>query len=158
MSCGSFTGRRPRTWTRLIESRTVPKDRSTSEVVIQAGAVAVRGHGPDAQVLLVRAKRNPDHWILPKGHVEADESPADAALRELREEGAVDGEIVRPLGISTFEVGGRRTVVSYFLVRFTRTVSSPEVRERQWRSFADARRQLTFDDARQLINAAERDA
>lgn len=120
----------------------------------QAGAVAVRGRGSDAQVLVVRARKNPQHWIFPKGHIEKGESAEDAALRELREEGGVDGAISRLLGVSTFESVNEQVTVSYFLVRFARTVPSEELRELRWTSFDEARRLLTFEDARQLLDEA----
>jgi 8-oxo-dGTP pyrophosphatase MutT (NUDIX family) len=126
--------------------------------VDQAGAVAVRGRGPAAEFLVVRAKKNPGHWIFPKGHIEPGESAEDAALRELREEGGVDGSISRLLGVSTFESGREQVTVSYYLVRFARHVPSAEQRELRWASFAEARRLLTFDDARQLLEAAAEDA
>ena len=125
--------------------------------VEQAGAVAVRGRGPHAEVLLVRARKDPAHWIFPKGHIEEGETAAAAALRELREEGGVGGDIVRPLGVSSFDSGADRVNVSYFLVRFTGTVPAAEERERQWRTFAEARTLLTFDDARRLLDDASRD-
>jgi 8-oxo-dGTP pyrophosphatase MutT (NUDIX family) len=129
----------------------------TRRFIDQAGAVAVRGHGPAAEVLVVRARKNPEHWIFPKGHIEKGESAEDAALRELREEGGVDGSIGRLLGVSTFEYRNEQIKVSYFLVRFARMVPSAEVRELRWTSFDEARRLLTFDDARQLLDTARPD-
>ena len=114
----------------------------------------MRGRGSDAQVLVVRARKNPQHWIFPKGHIEKGESAEDAALRELREEGGVDGAISRLLGVSTFESINEQVTVSYFLVRFARTVPSEELRELRWTSFDEARRLLTFEDARQLLDEA----
>jgi 8-oxo-dGTP pyrophosphatase MutT (NUDIX family) len=125
--------------------------------VEQAGAVAVRGRGSDAKVLIVRARKNPDHWIFPKGHIEKGESAEDAARRELREEGGVDGVIGRLLGVSTFQSSHEQVKVSYYLVRFARTVPAAEVRETRWTSFDEARRLLTFDDARELLDAARQD-
>jgi 8-oxo-dGTP pyrophosphatase MutT (NUDIX family) len=123
----------------------------------QAGAVAVRGDGADAQVLVVRARKDPEHWIFPKGHIDNGESAEDAALRELREEGGVDGLISRLLGVSTFQWRDKQIKVSYFLVRFARTVTPAELRELRWASFDEARRLLTFEDARQLLDQARRD-
>tara|TARA_B100001248_G_scaffold46665_1_gene29713 strand:+ start:244 stop:723 length:480 start_codon:yes stop_codon:yes gene_type:complete len=49
----------------------------------------------DNKVLLVKesAGRYSGHWGLPKGYVDEGELPRDAALRELREECAVDGKV-----------------------------------------------------------------
>jgi len=49
----------------------------------------------DNSVLLVKeaAGRYSGHWGLPKGYVDGGELPRDAALRELREECDVEGEV-----------------------------------------------------------------
>ena len=124
--------------------------------IIQAGAVVVRGQGASAEVLLVSAKKDPSQWIFPKGHVEPGESAAEAALREMREEGGVDGRIIRPIGVSIYESGKDRVKVSYFLVRYSRAVEPTDTRKRRWRSFSEARELVTFDDARDLVDKAER--
>jgi diadenosine hexaphosphate hydrolase (ATP-forming) len=122
----------------------------------QAGAVVVRGQGASAEVLLVSAKRDPSQWIFPKGHVEPGESAAEAALREMREEGGVDGRIIRPIGVSTYDSGKDRVRVSYFLVRYSRAVLTTETRKRRWRSLSEARELVSFDDARELVDKVER--
>lgn len=116
----------------------------------------VRGQGASAEVLLVSARKDPRQWIFPKGHVEPGESAAEAALREMREEAGVDGKIIKPIGISTYESGRVRVRVSYFLVRYRRAVLTTETRKRRWRSFSEARELVSFDDARELVDKAER--
>jgi bis(5'-nucleosidyl)-tetraphosphatase len=122
----------------------------------QAGAVVVRGQGASAEVLLVSAKKDPSQWIFPKGHVEPGESAAEAALREMREEAGVDGKIIKSIGVSTYESGRDRVKVSYFLVRYSRAVLRTESRKRRWQSFREARELVAFDDARDLVDKAER--
>lgn len=57
---------------------------------LAAGIIPVRWCGAEPRVLLLRAYR---YWDFPKGQVEADEAPLDAARRELREEaGLTDPE------------------------------------------------------------------
>lgn len=124
--------------------------------VEQAGAVAVRGDGPSAELLLVTAKKNPRDWIFPKGHLEPHETPADAAVRELLEEAGVVGEVIRPLGISHFRSGDEDARVTYFLVRVVGFAPGAEPRQSAWRPFREARALLTFDDARSLLDRAER--
>jgi len=51
------------------------------------------------RVLLVKRAEEPQkgHWCLPIGFAELDESIAEAALRELREETGIEGEVLRLL-------------------------------------------------------------
>lgn len=56
-----------------------------------AGGVVVRESG---EWLMMRRW---SRWDLPKGHVEPGESYEECAVREIKEETGVDGEIVRPL-------------------------------------------------------------
>jgi ADP-ribose pyrophosphatase YjhB (NUDIX family) len=59
-----------------------------------AGGVVVNAEG---RVLLV--SQHGTSWSLPKGHLEAGETPLEAARREIREESGVSRlELVRPLG------------------------------------------------------------
>ena len=52
-------------------------------MVPQAGAIAFRIVDEAPQIMLVRAKKTPEHWIFPKGHIEAGETAEIAAAREL---------------------------------------------------------------------------
>ncbi len=83
-----------------------------------AGGLVVRGD----EVLLI-ATAGGRRWQLPKGHLEAGELPAEAAVREVREETGVTGSIVAPLsGVDyTFLERGRHRIkkhVDYFLLAY----------------------------------------
>jgi 8-oxo-dGTP pyrophosphatase MutT (NUDIX family) len=123
--------------------------------VAQAGAITVRGDGSAAEVLIVRAKKDPTKWIFPKGHIELGETAAEAATRELAEEAGVVGEVLRAVGTSTFPSGEDLIEVAYFLLRFISTVPPLERRETRWSRFDEARRLITFEDAQRLIDATE---
>lgn len=84
-------------------------------MIISAGGVVVK----DRKVLLLHTTNG--RWVLPKGHVERDESLREAALREVREESGVTAKIERKLGWVNYEFrsGGRffKKKVIWFLMR-----------------------------------------
>ena len=87
------------------------------EPIPQVGAIAFRKDHQPPQILLVRAKKDPEKWIFPKGHIEPGEQAADAVLRELEEEAGVVGVRLGPIGPpQTFQSGEEFVRVQYHLV------------------------------------------
>lgn len=119
--------------------------------VTHAGAIAVRLVDGAPRVLLVTAKRDPRRWIFPKGHVEPGESQADAALRELVEEGGWQGEQPEPVGTTRYRSRGTDVVVAYHLVRAVQEVGSDERRRRRWCDGREALHRLSFAELRELL-------
>ena len=125
-------------------------------VIAQAGGVVFRVHEASRLVLLVRAKRNPQAWIFPKGHIEEGETAREAALRETREEAGVDGRVIDHLAPMQFESGRGTVEVEYYLLEWTRDVPASEERERRWCSVEEASGLLEFDGAKELLAKAVR--
>ena len=77
--------------------------------------------GPRAALIGRTDRRGRLLWSLPKGHIEAGETPEDTAVREVAEETGIIGEVVAPLGIIDFwfVADGRRVhkTVHHFLLR-----------------------------------------
>jgi 8-oxo-dGTP pyrophosphatase MutT (NUDIX family) len=125
-----------------------------SSDLTHAGNIAFRDGAGGPEYLLVRALRAHDEWVFPKGHIEAGESPEKAALRELREEAGVEGEIVATIGTNEFVANEEAVRAIYYLTKFLRISQAVEDREICWCEFETALAQLSFKDARELLRAA----
>lgn len=97
------------------------------QLEISSGGVVFRHSADGFEVALTQTARGP-MWCLPKGRVEQAETIEDAALREVREETGLSGEIRRKLHRIEYtyqargEDGSRRAVaktVHFFLIEFT---------------------------------------
>ena len=122
-----------------------------------AGGIVFRRDPDRIRYLLVKAKKQDDEWVLPKGHIEDGESPAETATREVLEESGVVADVVQRLGRLEFE--GRRGWVSaeFFLMEFrAEGRPSSEGRGRVWVTQAEAERNLPYADTRRLLAKAQR--
>lgn len=63
--------------------------------------VAVVARDKEGQILLVKRKLEPGKgkWALPSGFMEVEETPIQAALRELKEETSITGRCKRLIGV-----------------------------------------------------------
>ena len=125
-----------------------------------AGGVVVRGSDHGAEVALL-GRANDGSWVFPKGTPTAGESLEDTALREVREETGLDVRIIRPLGemTYTFAAAGERVhkIVHFFLMEATGgdpSLHDAEYDEVRWVTVPEARRMLTFDSYRDVLDRA----
>ena len=129
-----------------------------------AGGVVVRRLRGEWRLAAIRP-RGKAVWALPKGIVDRGESPAETALREVREETGVDGRIVEKLGdvryVYTWRGERVFKVVSFFLVRYSggrlgdiRPEMRREVDEAAWLPLADAPKLLAYGGEREMAAKA----
>jgi 8-oxo-dGTP pyrophosphatase MutT (NUDIX family) len=126
-----------------------------------AGGIVVRRDGGRTLYLLIRDSY--DNWGFPKGHVESDERPGEAAMREVREETGLSD--VRLLGaIHTvdwyFRFRGRliHKVCHFYLMETEHTQTAPQQEEGitacRWEEYADALRLVSYENARDVLQRA----
>jgi 8-oxo-dGTP pyrophosphatase MutT (NUDIX family) len=124
-----------------------------------AGGVVVRRMQGRPFVAVVRVR---DQILaLPKGHPDGDESAAEAARREVREETGLEAEPVERLGdVKYWYVrDGERVmkIVAFFLFRYrSGSVENHdhEVEEALWIPLADAPARLAYKGEREMAAAA----
>lgn len=131
-------------------------------LVRSAGGVVLR----QQEVLLIRVSdiKGRPVWSFPKGRLDAGETPAQAAVREVREETGWSCRIDADLSTTEywFQREGRRfrkTVVWFKMVPLELAgVPDGEVEEVQWVEQTEALRRLTYaSDAALLSHALELD-
>src|ERR1700754_3036869 len=79
---------------------------------LAAGGIVLRRE-PSPRIAVVRLRKR-DEWVLPKGKLDAGETPRTAARREVLEETGHDVTVHEFLGTLVYESGGRSKVVHYW--------------------------------------------
>lgn len=118
-----------------------------ANTLTHAGAVVFRRSG-DQVFYLVVSSSDGANWVLPKGHIDAGESPEAAALRELQEEAGVLGEIVARLSVQYFKKAEETAGIQYFLIRELGLTIAAENRTLRWEDERSAVQLLTFAEAK----------
>jgi 8-oxo-dGTP pyrophosphatase MutT (NUDIX family) len=133
-----------------------------AELEVSAGGIVFRRvPGEGARYLLIRDSYK--NWGFPKGHLEGDESPADAAKRETAEETGLDHLVLHgPIRVIDwhFRFRGRHIhkYCHFFLFESPDGEACPQVDEGitacQWRPLAEALEILSYDNARGVLKRA----
>jgi diadenosine hexaphosphate hydrolase (ATP-forming) len=109
---------------------------------------------PDDQRCLLVRSTDQKHWVFPKGHIEAGETPEAAAVREVSEEAGVGAEVVSRLGTMAYATSKEEVRVAIFLMHLVTEGSPHEPRELGWFTWDEAERRLDFEEAKALLRLA----
>lgn len=141
-----------------------------AELEVSAGGIVFRrapgpggasGGGGTPRFLLIRDSYG--NWGFPKGHLEGDELPADAAKRETAEETGLDHLVLQgPIRVIDwhFRFRGRpiHKYCHFFLFESAQGEACPQVDEGitacQWRPLNEALEILSYDNARGVLKRA----
>ncbi|MBU6423117.1 MAG: NUDIX hydrolase [Chloroflexota bacterium] len=138
----------------------MPGRKTTRRVkdAVAAGGVVIRKGERGTEVVLAGRE---GMWVLPKGTPDLAERIEDTATREVREETGLDVRIVRPLGSIEywFALPRQRVhkVVHFFLMEPLGGDTSRhdhEYEEVRWVPVDEARRLLSFDTYREMLERA----
>lgn len=119
---------------------------------------------PYAAIIARRNRAGRVEWCLPKGHLEGDETPEEAALREVAEETGIHGRVIRHLATIDYWFSGpdRRVhkVVHHYLMGYVSgsiTVEGDpdhEAEAADWVPLEDLVRQLAYPNERRIVGLA----
>jgi 8-oxo-dGTP pyrophosphatase MutT (NUDIX family) len=99
-------------------------------------------------------------WALPKGHLDGNETPLEAAAREVREETGVEVEPIEELGEIryTYERGGnevfKRVIFYLFEYRGGELAHDDEIAAVRWMPLQEAAHALTHAGEREMVQRA----
>ncbi len=147
-----------------IERRTVVRASRLPVVEETSAGGLVVDEALRAAVIARRNRAGRLEWCLPKGHLEGDETPEQAAVREIAEETGITGVIRRSLGtIDYWFTGEDRRVhkqVHHFLLEAVSgdlTVDGDpdgEAEDVAWVALIDLPARLSYPNERRLADAA----
>jgi 8-oxo-dGTP pyrophosphatase MutT (NUDIX family) len=154
-----FRSRAPRGARASCRALPTVEETSAGGIVVDTG-----GRPPRAAVIARVNRAGQVEWCLPKGHLEAGETPEEAAVREIAEETGILGRIVDSLGTIEywFSAEGRRvhkSVHHYLLVAVGGRLSvdgdpDQEAIDVAWVPLPDLGALLAFPNERRLAREA----
>jgi phosphohistidine phosphatase SixA/8-oxo-dGTP pyrophosphatase MutT (NUDIX family) len=130
---------------------------SVENLIIYAGGAVLWRYGAQKkiEVALIHRPRY-DDWSLPKGKRDGNESLIACAYREVMEETGYESVFGPELGEVTYVVDGDSKIVKYWSAQAAENPSGKpdpqEVDQIEWLSPADARKKLSLDDDRSVID------
>jgi 8-oxo-dGTP pyrophosphatase MutT (NUDIX family) len=130
---------------------------------VSSGGVIFRRSGDRIEVALIAAKGR-KAWSLPKGLIDKNEVPEATALREVREESGLHGEIVEKIGHISYwysldeERIKVQKMVHFFLLKYIDGDTGDhdhEVDEARWFAIDEAIELLSYRSEQQIMQKAK---
>ncbi|GBD97662.1 putative mutator protein MutT4 [bacterium BMS3Abin06] len=129
---------------------------------ISSGGVIFRISENNIEVVLVAVRGR--SWCIPKGIIEKGEDPPAAALREVREETGLAGEILDKIGWISYwfflkeEMVRIHKTVHFYLLKYIDGKTDDhddEVDEAKWFTIDEAIKKLSYKSEREIMQKAK---
>ncbi|MBF0296806.1 MAG: NUDIX hydrolase [Magnetococcales bacterium] len=119
----------------------------------QSAVIPVRGRGQELRILLITS-RTGKRWIIPKGIIEPDLSPADSAAKEALEEAGIAGEVLpEPIGRYRYDKWGGTCDARVFVMRVEEVHEQwlESFRKRSWFTLEEALRRVREEELKKIM-------
>lgn len=130
-----------------------------TDSIAQASAVPYRRTKRGVEFCLVTSIKK-GRWGFPKGIIDPGDTAPQTARKEAAEEAGISGRVLQsPLGHYSYGKWGTTLNVTVYLMRVTSSADEwPEraQRKRAWVSAREAKRRLSRNDLRQMVDVALR--
>jgi len=126
-----------------------------------SGGIVLRQAGDIIEVLLI--KDSYGRWTWPKGKIDADEKPRDAAVREVGEEAGLTGlTVIGRVGKSQYFFKSKgslifKTVYFYLMSAGSNTalkIQHSEIQDGRWFKLDEAKGLLAYEGSGEILNKA----
>lgn len=102
-------------------------------------------------------------WRLPKGWIDKGETIEEAAIREVKEEGGIEAQIIKKIGSLKYfyfapDKGRVLKFVTFYLMKWQRDLPEgfgSETSEIAWLPFKEAYKKLSFPGEKQMLKRAK---
>ncbi|WP_283621340.1 bis(5'-nucleosyl)-tetraphosphatase [Limosilactobacillus avium] len=127
-------------------------------IEVTSGAVVYRKKDGQLEYLLLESQKKGHFWGFPKGHVEGNESLKQTAEREIKEETQLTLPIDTSFHVYTeydLPNGNHKQMTLYtadLAANEDIHLQAEEIRNCGWFNYQDARKQLTYDNLKQLLD------
>ena len=123
------------------------------------GAIVYRKSHGNTEILLIK-HINSVHWSFPNGHVEGNETEVETAIREIKEETAIDVMIDPTFRetVSYYPKRDTQKTVVYFIGKaknYDYIPQEEEISEIRWVDIGYASNILTYENDKNIVNKAK---
>ena len=123
------------------------------------GAIVYRKSHGNTEILLIKHIKS-GHWQFPKGHVEGNETEVETAIREIKEETAIDVMIDPTFRetVSYYPKRDTQKTVVYFIGKaknYDYIPQEEEISEIRWVDIGYASNILTYENDKNIVNKAK---
>ena len=146
------------------EPQKLPAAKPKTLEQISAGGVAFRRLNSELEIAIISVAPS-GRWQLPKGLIDAGETPEQAAGREVREEAGIETELLEKIKTIEYWYFGEHKnerarfhkLVHFYLMKYSSgdvADHDHEVIEARWVEANDAIKMLAFSAERKIVEAA----